>query len=150
MVDRDKIEGLIRHLHQYTGHLRKITELGRHKFLSDPLAIGGARYYLLVSIESCIDIANHIIATERLRSPKDYKDTFKVLNEAGIIPDDFVQTLQAMAGFRNLLVHLYWEVDDEMIYDSLDTELDDFEAFIAHIMKFLQDTAAKTETEQEC
>ena len=60
-----------------------------------------------------------------------------MLNEAGIIPDDFVQTLQAMAGFRNLLVHLYWEVDDEMIYDSLVTELDDFEAFIAHIMKFL-------------
>jgi len=73
-----------------------------------------------------------------------------VLNEAGIIPDDFVQTLQAMAGFRNLLVHLYWEVDDEMIYDSLDTELDDFETFIAHIMKFLQDTAVKRETDQEC
>ncbi len=30
MVDRDKIEGLIHHLHQYTGHLRKIAELGRH------------------------------------------------------------------------------------------------------------------------
>jgi hypothetical protein len=27
-------------------------------------------------------IDNHIIATERLRSPKDYKDGFQVLNEA--------------------------------------------------------------------
>ncbi len=37
-----------------------------------------------------------------------------------------------------------------MIYDSLDSELDDFEAFIAHIMKFLQDIAVKSETDQEC
>jgi len=107
MVDRDKVEGLIRHVRQYTRHLREIAGLDRDKFLKDPMAIGSARYYLQVSIESCIDIANHIIATERLRPPKDYKDTFKVLNEAGIIPDEFTQTMQAMAGLRNLLVHLY-------------------------------------------
>lgn len=143
MVDRDKVEGLIRHLRQYTGHLREIAKLDRDKFLNDPMAIGSARYYLQVSIESCIDIGNHIIATERLRSPKDYKDTFKVLNETGIIPDDFTPSMQAMAGLRNLLVHLYWEVDDEMIYDSLDTELDDFETFVTHIMRFIEDTAEK-------
>jgi uncharacterized protein YutE (UPF0331/DUF86 family) len=137
MVDRDKVEGLIRHLRQYTGYLRDIAKLDREEFLDDPMAIGSARYYLQVSIESCIDIANHIIATERLRAPKDYKDTFKVLNETGIIPDEFTGTMRAMAGLRNLLVHLYWEVDDKMVYDSLSTELDDFETFIFHVMNFI-------------
>ena len=137
MVDRDKVEGLIRHLRQYTGYLWDIAKLDREEFLNDPMAIGSARYYLQVSIESCIDIANHIIATERLRAPKDYKDTFKVLNETGIIPDEFTRTMRAMAGLRNLLVHLYWEVDDKMVYDGLSAELDDFETFIAHIMKFI-------------
>jgi uncharacterized protein YutE (UPF0331/DUF86 family) len=137
MVDRDKVEGLIRHLRQYTGYLRDIAKLDREEFLDDPMAIGSARYYLQVSIESCIDIANHIIATERLRAPKDYEDTFKVLNETGIIPDEFTRTMRAMAGLRNLLVHLYWEVDDKMVYDSLSTELDDFETFIFHVMNFI-------------
>lgn len=140
MVDRDKVEGLIRHLRRYTEHLREIAKLDRDRFLNDSMVIGSARYYLLTSIESCIDIANHIISTETLRSPKDYKGTFKVLNEAGVIPDEFTKTMQALAGLRNLLVHLYWEVDDEMIYDSLETELDDFETFIAYIMEFLEDT----------
>jgi len=138
MVDRDKVEGLIRHLRQYTGHLWDIAKLGRKEFLNDPMAIGSARYYLQASIESCIDIANHIIATEGLRAPKDYKDTFKVLNEAGIIPDDFTRTMRAMAGLRNLLVHLYWEVDDEMIYEGIRSELDDFETFVAYIMEFIE------------
>lgn len=140
MVDRDKVEGLIRHLRQYTGYLRQIAKLDREEFLNDPMAIGSARYYLQVSIESCIDIANHIIATEGLRAPKDYRDTFKVLNEAEIIPDEFTRTMQAMAGLRNLLVHLYWEVDDKMVYDSLSTELDDFETFIVQVLKLIEDT----------
>jgi len=138
MVDKDKVEGLIRHLRQYTGYLRDIAKLSLEEFLNDPMAVGSARYYLQASIESCIDIANHIIATEGLRAPKDYKDTFKVLNEAGVIPDDLTQTMRAMAGLRNLLVHLYWEVDDEMIYEGIRSELDDFETFVAYIMEFVE------------
>ena len=138
MVDKDKVEGLIRHLRQYMGYLRDIAKLSLEEFLNDPMAVGSARYYLQASIESCIDIANHIIATEGLRAPKDYKDTFKVLNEAGVIPDDLTQTMRAMAGLRNLLVHLYWEVDDEMIYEGIRSELDDFETFVAYIMEFVE------------
>jgi uncharacterized protein YutE (UPF0331/DUF86 family) len=82
MVDRDKIGGLIRHLRQYTTYLQDIVAQDRQEFLEDPKSIGSARYYLQVSIETCISIGNHIIATERLRSPKDYKDGFQVLNEA--------------------------------------------------------------------
>lgn len=137
MVDRDKIEILIRHLREYTGHLRRLTKLDQKEFLNDPMFIGSARYYLLVSIESCIDIAHHIIATGQLRTPRDYKDTFKVLAEAEIIPADFGRTMQDLAGLRNLLVHVYSQVDDEMIFESLCTQLDDFDVFITHIITYL-------------
>jgi hypothetical protein len=73
MVDRDKIESLIRHLRQYTAYLQEIVELDQGEFLRDPRSIGSARYYLQIAIETCINIANHIIASERLRAPKDYK-----------------------------------------------------------------------------
>jgi uncharacterized protein YutE (UPF0331/DUF86 family) len=137
MVDREKIAGLIRHLRQYTTHLQEIVAQDRQTFLDDPKSIGSARYYLQVSIETCIGIANHIIATERLRAPQDYRDTFAVLNEAGILPDDFTRTMQDLAGLRNLLVHLYWDVDDEMVYDGIRSELGDFETFVGHILDFL-------------
>ena len=62
MVDREKMEGLIRHLRDYTGFLREIGRQDRTSFLRDPKSIGSARYYLQVSIETCINIANQIIA----------------------------------------------------------------------------------------
>jgi uncharacterized protein YutE (UPF0331/DUF86 family) len=47
-----------------------------------------------------------------LRSPEDYGDTFKVLDEGGILDEEFATKLVSMARFRNRLVHLYWDVDN--------------------------------------
>jgi uncharacterized protein YutE (UPF0331/DUF86 family) len=40
-----------------------------------------------------------------------------------------------MAKFRNLLVHLYWKIDDEKINEILQKELTDFDEFIRQIAK---------------
>jgi len=101
------------------------------------MAVGSTRYCFLVSIEARLDFANHIIATQGLRAPRDYKDSFRVLNEAGILPDDFVPTMQALAGLRNLVMHLYWDVDDRMLHDAIGGELADFDTFVGHIIAYL-------------
>jgi uncharacterized protein YutE (UPF0331/DUF86 family) len=148
MVERDKIEGLIRHLRQYTTHLQEIADQDRGEFLRDPRSIGGARYYLQVSIETCINIANHLIAADRLRAPKDYKDSFQVLGETGILPGDVTRTMRELAGLRNLLVHLYWDVDDKMIYEGIRSELDDFETFVGYIVDYMDRATANNPHEQ--
>jgi uncharacterized protein YutE (UPF0331/DUF86 family) len=137
MVDREKIEGLIRRLREYTGYLQEIVRQEPSDFLNDPRSMGSARYYLQVSIETCIGMANHIISTERLRAPKDYRDSFTVLSEAGILSDGLAQTMRELAGLRNLLVHVYWDVDDEAIYEGIQGELDDFEAFVEQVKSFV-------------
>lgn len=137
VVNVEKVEGMIRSLRRYRDHLLKLVELRLEEFLADPMKTGGAKYYLQVSIECCLDICNHIISAEQFRAPQDYRDTFKVLNEEGVFPDDFTQTLQDMVGLRNRLVHLYWEVDDAMIHSMIRHELDDFETFVAYILDFL-------------
>ena len=137
MVDPDKIESLIRHLRQYVTYLREAASLPEAEFSRDPHAVGSARYYLVVTVEACLDVASHLIASEGLRAPRDYKDTFRVLNEASILTDDLAATMESLAGLRNLLVHVYWDVDDAMIHESLRSELDDFERFVGHVLDFL-------------
>jgi uncharacterized protein YutE (UPF0331/DUF86 family) len=136
MVDRDKIEGLIRHLQEYNAILKETTNQPEKDYLNDPKMIGSTRYYLQISIETCINIANHMIATQRLRAPKDYKDSFQVLYETKILSDEITRKMKEVAGLRNLLVHIYWDVDDRMIYESIQSELSDFEDFITEIMVF--------------
>ena len=44
-----------------------------------------------------------------------------------------------MARLRNRLVHLYWEVDDEILYEILTSELDDFDRFKASVIALVCD-----------
>lgn len=60
---------------------------------------------LQVAIEGCFDIGKIIISQKMLRDPKDNKDIFIVLAEAGIISARTLEFLSPMAGTRNILVH---------------------------------------------
>jgi len=84
---------------------------------------------LQVGIERCLDVANHIIATERFRAPQDYADSFKVLDENHIVPSELSQKLRQMAKFRNRLVHLYGEIDNSYVYQIIHEDLGDMIEF---------------------
>lgn len=107
----------------------RITEL----FQEFRKAVGSLR-----KLQVAIDICNHIIAEERLGQPREYAEVFRVMGEAGIFPEDLVRRLEQMAKFRNLLVHLYGEVDDRQVYEILQTRLGDFEQFEFAIQDFLR------------
>jgi uncharacterized protein YutE (UPF0331/DUF86 family) len=106
-VDPTVIGDRLRRLDEYLVTLRHLAGLPREKLTRDPVFLGSAERYLQVAIEACLDIANHIIAAERLRPPRDYADAFSVLSETGILPVEFLPVAHRMARFRNRLVHLY-------------------------------------------
>ena len=73
----------------------------------------------------------------KLRAPDDYADAFRILGEIGMLSEDFVRKLIEMARFRNRLVHIYWNVDNELIYTIICEDIDDIEHFIDKIAKSL-------------
>lgn len=129
MVDKPKLDQMLSNLRRYVGVLEALGETPVGVFLADPDKVGNAKYHLVIAIECCIDVANHIIASENLRFPKDNADSFAVLIEHGILPPGTMEALRAMAKFRNRLVHLYWDVEDARVHDYLRTSLGDFRAF---------------------
>jgi uncharacterized protein YutE (UPF0331/DUF86 family) len=78
---------------------------------------------LLISTQSAIDIATYIIAENGLRKPSTYRETFEILEEQRMIPEDLANDLSDLAGFRNVLVHIYWELDMNVIYGILQNDL---------------------------
>ena len=129
MVDKPKLDQMLSNLRRYLGVLRGLGATPRAAFLGDTDKIGNAKYHLVIAVECCIDIANHVIASENYRFPRDNADSFAVLVAEGILPSESREPLEAMARFRNRLVHLYWDVDDLRIHDYLQEGLSDIESF---------------------
>ena len=125
MVDRPKLDQMLSNLRRYVDVLQGLADQSRDGFLANPDKIGNAKYHLAIAIECCIDVANHIIASENLRFPKDNADSFVVLIEHGILDPGMKESLRAMARFRNRLVHLYWDVEDARVHEYLQSSLGD-------------------------
>jgi uncharacterized protein YutE (UPF0331/DUF86 family) len=135
MVSFEKVLYKFQQLDEHLEILREISKTPLETFLKDKILIGSAKYYLQVSIECCLDVANHIIASEKFRSPKDYSDSFLVIQEEGIISSELGRRLRQMAKFRNRLVHLYGEIDDTYVYKFIKSDVNDTEEFKSIIIK---------------
>lgn len=135
MVDKPKLDQMLSNLRQYLGVLRRLAATPREAFLADPDKVGNAKYHFVIAIECCIDVANHIIASEGYRFPKDNADSFAVLIEQGIVEPGLREALGSMARFRNRLVHLYWDIDDARVHRFLQEALGDLERFGAEIAR---------------
>ncbi len=142
-IDREKVESKLTILISYVNTLKKIPGASLIEISSDPIKFAGIKYYLQISIESCLEIGAHLISRLHLRRFEGYKEIFSILGEANIIPNEFVHPLREMAGLRNMLVHLYWEIDNEEIIDIINNDLNDFEKFASYVAKFLKQQNGK-------
>lgn len=138
MVKPEVIENRIKKLQNYLEKLYELKKINKKEFIADFRNSNSTKYLLQVSIECCLDIANHIIASEKYRSPSDYADSFRILNEQKIVADSLINRLIEMAKFRNRVVYIYWKVDEDLVFDILQNYLNDFELFIQSILKVLE------------
>ena len=97
---------------------------------SDFAVMGGVQHYLLLVIETVLDLGSHVISSEGYEPPKSYADIFRVLRDEGVIDARLSEQLMAMARFRNVLVHLYAEVDERRVLNVLRGSLGDLDALV--------------------
>lgn len=136
----DRIRQIMGEINSSLSKLEIISKSTEEDFLSSAEKIDSSKYNLIVAIEGAIDICNHIVAKAGGRAPCDYADCFQILGELKIFSDDFVQELKKLARFRNLLVHLYWHVDNRRVYALIRDIITHLRVYIERIGKFIEAT----------
>jgi uncharacterized protein YutE (UPF0331/DUF86 family) len=129
-VDRAILVARIARIRDELRLLGRLEGMGIEAFAGSPVEQHATEREVQVVIEACLDIGHHLIAREGLRRPGDYKEVFAILGEAGIVPAPMVARLQAMAGLRNVLTHMYLEVDPARVFHFATAELGDVETFV--------------------
>jgi uncharacterized protein YutE (UPF0331/DUF86 family) len=110
-------------------------------YLGDARSIHASKYLLLTAIEDVLAVANHVIASEGYRAPADYADAFRSLVESGVLDSALGERLESMSRFRNLLIHVYAEVDDRRVHGYLRGDLGDLEEFARAVLKSFPELA---------
>jgi uncharacterized protein YutE (UPF0331/DUF86 family) len=137
LTDPSIVSKRLAKLREYVELLKKLREVPKKRFVSDPFTYGNAERYTQLAIQVVLDIGNHVIADDKLGEVSEYRDVMKILGEAGYLPASLVERLLPLVGLRNILVHDYIEVDRAKLYQALQTGLKDFEEFGKHVAKLL-------------
>jgi uncharacterized protein YutE (UPF0331/DUF86 family) len=137
LLDRERLLAKIDVLDRYLKELREIlpASIEEYKKIEKRRA---CERLLQVSIECVIDICGLIVIGLRLGLPAEEDDLFEKLQQAGIITSSRKESLKKMKGFRNILVHEYGHVDDMIVYEILQNNLNDFDAFKQEILQAIK------------
>jgi len=139
-IDIVRIQTRFKEIEARLRFLQEAANSKQEEFLTDHRLSASAERDLEIAIQACLDIADHLIAKLGLELPKkDRKETFAILARNGIISQELVKNLTAMAGQRNILIHEYLEVEREKVYQTIKENLGDIVAFVQAIQKFLDE-----------
>lgn len=122
MVDEPRLRGLLDRLRDAEAELHRLRDLGREPVRHDADRLNSVKYLFVVAAEVAIDVGQHVIASEGLKAPDTFAGVFEELGRAGWLSAELARSLAAMARFRNLLVHGYADVDDDIVIDTLHSD----------------------------
>jgi uncharacterized protein YutE (UPF0331/DUF86 family) len=92
---------------------------------------------LQVAIQAALDVASHIVSERRLGEPATNRELLTLLERDGWVPSELRARLADMAGFRDVTVHRYDDVDLDVVRDVLKNHLVDLERFTAGVRQKL-------------
>jgi len=89
-------------------------------------------------VECASDINAHILAKKEKIAVEDYRSSFLLMNEKGLLNKDLSEGLSKAAGMRNILVHEYERIDDQIVFDTILLSLSAFNKYMKEILDLLK------------
>ncbi|MBK6846986.1 MAG: DUF86 domain-containing protein [Proteobacteria bacterium] len=137
MVDRDIVAAKLAELST------RIERAGRHcpssiaALAEDRDALDLVSFNLLLAVQSCLDLASHIIADEGWPPATSLAQAFRRLAEHRVLSPATATALAQAAGLRNLVAHGYSDVDVARIHQAATTGLADLRTFMHEVSVWL-------------
>jgi uncharacterized protein YutE (UPF0331/DUF86 family) len=99
--------------------LEPIGALDSQSFQADESRRDLAAFYLILAVEECIDLAEHLIAEQGWGAPESAGEEFELLEKRGVIDASLAREMRQAVGLRNVLVHEYADADWLKVHASL-------------------------------
>jgi uncharacterized protein YutE (UPF0331/DUF86 family) len=133
LILAEKIEALRRCVARIEQH-RTTTpeELQRDLDRQDIISLNLTR-----AVQTCVDIAMHLLADTDAPTPRTMGEAFAGLVTQSLLSEPLSQRLRAAVGFRNIVVHSYQQIDWTIVHALTHTGVEDFRAFAAAIAPLL-------------
>lgn len=122
LIVRRKLNKMI----EYLGQLKEVNQYTLENYLDNFFVKRTAERLIQLIVETATDINGHLIVSSGHKPPADYYTSFIKLSDYKILDEEFAKEIAPSAGLRNRLVHEYEEIDDEIVYNSIQKTIESY------------------------
>lgn len=144
MVDERRVRRLLQRVSDDLGFLSARARTDRAELAGDAERLAAVKYVFITAIEGCLDVAQHLCASEGWGPPIDNADAIRRLGSHGVVDAAVAEAVAGAVGFRNVLVNGYVDVNDARVVAFLD-RLGDLRRYVAGVAAWADAEAAAGE-----
>ena len=138
-LDKRRIEKYLDEIAAETLDVEKILEKKNEEILKNNHILKSLKYSTIVIAEAIASTLQHILAKKHNTVVDGYMDVFNKSMICSILTEELLERLKPFIVFRNMLVHQYWRVKDEIFLNNMRRGINDFRDFIINIKNQLKD-----------
>lgn len=135
-----KLDEMINYIEELKGMLPE-----KDEYFQDLVKRRACEKTIELAIDSMTDVAAMIVSAQKLDLPTSEENIFDILIEYKILNKEMGEKLKDIKGFRNILIHRYGYVDNEIVYDNLNSYLNDFYEFKSLIELYINEQKINNE-----
>ena len=130
-VDVDVVRSRLSDVRGFIAEARRIASREYSKLCVDERY--ALRYCVIALVEALVALCTHVAVEELGREPRTYRESVRLVAEhLGVECRD---SLEALVGLRNILIHRYRVVDDERIYKSVKKDFKCVEELLRRVVE---------------
>jgi uncharacterized protein YutE (UPF0331/DUF86 family) len=90
-------------------------------------------------VDLAVSVNSHVAAAQLGMAPQDYRSSFTLAHQAGLVDSDLTKRLQQSVGLRNVLTHEYVDADLDLIASAVGTALADYGAYVRAAARWVRE-----------
>lgn len=133
LINIDRIEEYLNDITTEVYDVKCILNEPDEQVLQDQHLIKSLKYSTIVIAEAIGSLFQHVLARKHNVAVRGYTEAFVKAKEYRIVSPELIERLLPFARFRNMLVHQYWRVKDQLFLKNIREGMQDFETFVKKI-----------------
>lgn len=137
MVDANVVSEKLKQLSSRLEKIQARCPADPEDFAADGDLLDLVSFNLLLAVQTCVDLATHLIGDESWAPAATAREAFERLEEHGVISKETARSLRQAVGLRNVVAHGYAGVDPAQIHTAARAGLVDLERFAAELSAWI-------------
>lgn len=134
---KEKIQNKLEKIYIYYEELKGYSDISREEYKQNLMQKRAIERVMQLIVEVATDINNMLLKMQGKPGASDYFNSFIDVAEEGVMPLEFALEIAPSTGLRNIIVHEYEQINDDIVYASIEFFLKYYKQYIKLVADYI-------------